>query len=209
MAPGEERETDLIRPLFRFVVGLWTLTGERLGAILAAPSAAGVPAPPLPDSRPERSTPRHVALGLALRALDHARRTPARLGARLARATVPARRLAAPLSRLLARAPGAGRARAQLDLWRTRGQAAVTRLAIDGAREEVEGRAMARAALTTIREQAFASLSESPDLKQVIRDQSEGVAVTAVTELRDRSARADTMAEGAVRRLLGRRPTGG
>ena len=50
----------------------------------------------------------------------------------------------------------------------------------------------------------LARVADSPDLKRVIREQSEGIAVTAVAALRSRSARADGLAEKAVRRLFGR-----
>jgi hypothetical protein len=63
--------------------------------------------------------------------------------------------------------------------------------------------------LTALREKALARVADSPDLKRVIREQSQGIAVTAVTELRNRSARADRLAERAVRRLLGRGETDG
>jgi hypothetical protein len=197
------REGDRGRPLLRFAVGLAVLSGERFAAILATSSTAPVPVTAEPPAPP---TPRHVALGLLLRALDRARGAPARLGARLSPVGRRARRLAPPAARLLGRLPGAARANARLGLWRTRAEAALARWAAEGAREETEGRAVARAALTTIRERALARLTESPDLKQVIREQSEGLAETAVSELRERSARADRLAEGAVRRLLGRRP---
>jgi hypothetical protein len=63
--------------------------------------------------------------------------------------------------------------------------------------------------LIALREAALARVAESPDLKRVIREQSAGIAVTAVTELRNRSARADALAERAVRRLFGRRESDG
>jgi hypothetical protein len=121
-----------------------------------------------------------------------------------------ARRRTAPLARrtfaLARRAPGAAQVGARLDAWRARGEEQVARWAAAGRREATDGRELARGVLTNVRENAFARVSESPDLKRVIREQSEGIAVTAVGELRDRSARADSLAEGAVRRLLGRRP---
>jgi len=193
-------------PLLRFAVGLAALGGERFTAILATSSATAVPTT---RAEPAAPTPRHVALGLLLRVFDRARGAPAQLGGRLSRIGRRARRLGKPLSAMLGRLPGSGRAGTELDRWRRRGQAALARWAVDGAREEAEGRALARAALTTFREQALARVTDSPDLKQVIRDQSQGIAVTAMSELRDRSARADGLAEVAVRRLLGRRPAGG
>jgi hypothetical protein len=59
-------------------------------------------------------------------------------------------------------------------------------------------------ALTVLRENVLARVSESQDLRRVIHEQSAGVAVTAVGELRDRSARADDLAETTIGRLFGR-----
>jgi hypothetical protein len=49
-------------------------------------------------------------------------------------------------------------------------------------------------------------VADSPELKRVIGEQSQGLAATAVNELRERSARADTVAESVLRRLTGRKP---
>jgi hypothetical protein len=121
-----------------------------------------------------------------------------------------ARRRTAPLARrafaLARRAPGASRVTARIDVWRARGEDQLALWAATGRRETADGRSLARGVLTTLRESAFARVSDSPDLKRVIREQSEGIAVTAVGELRERSARADRLAEGVVRRLLGRGP---
>ena len=62
---------------------------------------------------------------------------------------------------------------------------------------------MARDALTVLRENMLARVSESPDVRGAIREQSQGIAVTAMSELRERLARADNLAERTVRRLLG------
>jgi hypothetical protein len=191
--------------VLRFVLGMVALTEERFGAILATSSAVAAPTPELPNVAPAR---RHAALGLLLEALELARLAPPAVRARLSRATAGMRRFAPRLvgtRRLLGRAPGAAALNRGL---RRRWSAAKSRLAawtVAGMREETEARALARAALITMRERAIARVAESPDLKQVIRDQSEGIAVTAVAELRERSAEADALAEGALRRLLGRR----
>jgi len=93
--------------------------------------------------------------------------------------------------------------------WRGRSRAQLASWAAAGQREEAASRAVARKALTALRERALARVADSPDLKRVIREQSEGVAVIAVNELRNRSARADRLAERAVRRLFGRGETDG
>ena len=211
-ASPEGDNTGAVRSFARFALGLAALTRERMSVVLDISSAFPSPdAPPTdapePGSRPKG---RDVAVGLALDAVERASRASQRLRARWSSATGMARRRAAPLARrtfdLARRAPGASRVTARFDAWRARGEDQLARWAAAGRRETADGRSLARGVLTTLRENAFARVSESPDLKRVIREQSEGIAVTAVSELRDRSARADSLAEGAVRRLLGRGP---
>jgi hypothetical protein len=123
--------------------------------------------------------------------------------------TASARRLSAPLARaysLIGWLPGVPRRAAHWRAWRATGERRLARWAAVGRLERDESRAVARAALTMLRETMLARVSESPDLKGVIREQSAGIAVTAVTELRERSAQIDDLAEGAVSRLLGRGP---
>jgi hypothetical protein len=196
---------DPARRLLRVVLGMAALAHQRVGAILATSSAAAAPTPELLDVAPAR---RQAALGLLLEALEIAHRAPPALRARLSRATSGRRRFGPRLTgtrRLLGRAPGAAPLNRGLQRWRSGAKARLAAWTAAGLREETEARALAGAALITIREHAIARVAESPDLKQVIRDQSEGIAVTAVAELRERSAEADGLAEGAIGRLLGRR----
>jgi hypothetical protein len=139
--------------------------------------------------------------------LDRGQRAPALFRACLSRAARSARRFAPSMARarrLARRLPGATRSAAHWHAWHTRQRIQLARWVAVGQREEVASRAVAREALLAMREAAFARVADSPDLKRVIREQSEGIAVTAVAELRSRSARADGLAERAVRRLLGR-----
>lgn len=214
MEAGEAGRPGAGRLLLRFGVGLVGLTRAWAGSLLTAASgAAASEAGASPGDR--QATPlaaRHAALGLLLDLLAGGERTADFLRARLSRGAMPARRLAAPLARvgrLAGRAPGLARAAGRLREWRARGAMKLAGWAMAGRREEAESRALAQAALVTVYQSALGSVAESPTLKRVIREQSEGIAVTAVTELRDRSARADNLAEGAVRRLLGRDWRGG
>lgn len=202
------------RLLLRFGVGLAGLTREGARSLLAAArEAVTAETGATPGDCPETTLGgRHATLGLLLELLDGGARAQALLRARLSRAARPARRLAAPMARvgrLVGRAPGAARAAAQLRGWRARGTLKLVGWAVAGRHEEAESRAFARAALATAYQAALVRVTDSPMLKRVIREQSEGIAVTAVTELRDRSARADSLAEGAVRRLFGRGQRGG
>jgi hypothetical protein len=199
------------RLMVRFAIGMTELTGERVGAVLAACSAVAPPAAPeaLPAGAPLNL--RHAALGLLSDAATGASRVPARVRARWRRLAASTRRQGAPLARLgdvMGRLPGMPSALGHLHRWRDDGQKQLARWAQVGRREEAQSRALAFDALTVLRENMLARVSESPDVKNVIREQSEGIAVTAVSELRERSARADNLAERTVGRFFrgGRNP---
>jgi hypothetical protein len=207
------------RLLFRFAIGLAELAGQGLVTSLrvfeetrqAEDDETGV-------RRRETLPPfraRHVLFGAASA-------VPGWIAARFARRR---RNVAAPpvgpgraarghAYRLLARAPGVDRARRGYLAWRARLAAQigaqVGAWAAVGRREEQKGRALAREALIGYYELAMARIADSPELKQVIGEQSQGLAVSAVTGLRDGSARADDAIETVARRLLRRLPgTGG
>lgn len=196
------------RMLFRFGLGLATLARERMNAVLASSEAAAAGPPPAATA-PEEDAPRaaDAALGFLLGVSELGLRMRPALSTRWAALTSSAHRLAAPVVRaggLVGWLPGVPRRAAELRAWRAREGRRLARWAAAGRRERLESRAVARAALTTLRETVLARISESPDVKRVIHEQSAGVAVTAVGELRERSARVDDLAEGTVGRLLGR-----
>lgn len=195
------------RQLFRFGLGLVTLARERLGTILAASGAAEGASLSVEASFGQRAGAADAALGLVLGVADAGARARPALRARWAGISASARRLSAPLARagvLIGWLPGISRRAVELRAWRAQRERRLARWAAAGRRERDESRAVARAAVTMLRETMLARISESPDLKGVIREQSAGIAVTAVAELRERSARIDDLAEGAVSRLLGR-----
>ena len=192
--------------MFRFVLGMTELTSERVGGVLSACSA--VEAPVALESMAE-GTPlnlRHAVMGLLSDAVGGASRAPALVRARWGRLAASARRRAAPLDRLrglVGRLPGMPRAMGRVRTFRNQGRQRLARWSELGRREEAASRLLAFDALTVLRENMLARISESPDLKSVIREQSEGIAVTAMSELRERSARADNLAERTVGRLFG------
>jgi hypothetical protein len=197
--------------MLRFALGMTELTGERVGAVLAACSAVAAPAAPEPTVAGAPLNLRHAAVGLLSDAVVGASRAPARVRARWGRLAVSARHAGAPfagLGNVVGRLPGVPSALGRLRAWRTEGRNRLARWAEVGRREEAESRALAADALTVLRENILARVSESPDVKSVIREQSEGIAVTAMSELRERSARADNLAERTVGRLFrgGRNP---
>jgi hypothetical protein len=193
------------RLLFRFGVGATELAGERLVAALRTIETLMADADAVADggTEPEAEAElrlRHAVLG-ALAAL------PGWADAAIARgrrASSSAFDVAMRGRGLVFHAPGARRARLRLAELRAAVDARLARWAEEGRREEQAGRAMASVALRALSEEAVAAVAESPELKRVIAEQSEGITVSAVAGLRQRSARADRFAEAVARRLLGR-----
>jgi hypothetical protein len=208
LPPPDVGSPGVARLLLRFSMGLAGLARERIDAILAAPNlTAGTPATVEAGVGHGAFRSFDVALGLVLGAADSGARARPRLRSRWAQVIASARWLSAPLVRacgLIGWLPGVPRRAADLRAWRVREGRRLARWASAGRRERAESRALARAALITARETILARIADSPDVKRVIREQSEGIAVTAVGELRERSAQVDDLAEGAVGRLLGR-----
>ena len=192
--------------MLRFVLGVAELTGKRVGAVLSACTAVAPPAALEPAAAGSPLNVRHAVLGLLSDAVSGVSRTPALARTRWRNMAASTRRRAAPLDRvgkLAARLPGMPRAMSRLRAWRTHGYRQLARWAELGRREQADSRILAFDALTVLRENMLVRVSESPDVRSAIREQSEGIAVTAVGELRERSARADDSAELTVRRLLG------
>jgi len=192
------------RLLLRFALGMTELTGERVAAVLAACSAVASPSPETTAAGAPFNL-RHAALGILSDAAGSVSRAPARARARWRRLATSARQTGAPLAGLgnaVGTLPGMRSALGHLRAWRTNGGKRLARWAEVGRREEAESRALASDALTVLRENMLARVSESPDVKNVIREQSEGIAVTAMGQLRERSARADNLAERTVGRLF-------
>ena len=192
--------------MFRFVLGMTELTNERVGGVLAACSAVETPAALEPMVEGAPLNLRHAVMGLLSDAVGGVSRAPALVRDRWGHLAASARRRAASLDRLrglVGRLPGVPRAMSRLQTFGTQGRQRLTRWAELGRREEAASRLLAFDALTVLRENMLARIAESPDLKSVIREQSEGIAVTAMSELRERSARADNLAERTVGRLFG------
>lgn len=192
--------------MFRFVLGMTELTSERVGGVLSACTAVETPEALAPMAERAPLSLRHAVMGLLSDALAGASRAPALVRARWGLLAASARRRAAPLGglrTLVGRLPGVPSAAGRLRAWRNQGRQRLVRWAELGRREEAASRILAFDALTVLRENMLARVSESPDLKSVIREQSEGIAVTALSELRERSARADNLAERTMGRLFG------
>jgi hypothetical protein len=201
--PGDDLPVG--RLLLRFGVGLAALTGERLLSGLRAISEGRAPeAPPRASVIVPALRPRHALFGACLAAPATLSRAAARLGP----AVRSVGRLARRGRRVIDRLPGRQIAGRRLDAWRARAVLTVHRLAVVGREEEIESRVLAREAVRTIVRNTSGMIADSPELKRVIQEQSQGLAASAVTSLRVRSARADSVVESAARRLFGRRRAG-
>ena len=66
------------------------------------------------------------------------------------------------------------------------------------------GRALAGETIRLATQELVSAVAESPELKRVIAEQSEGLGASAMADLREGSARADTLAERVTRRFLRR-----
>ena len=191
--------------MFRFAHGLAQSGQDRIGAVLSACAAtesvpSEVPIGPHIDVR-------HAALGMLSEALSAAAKAPARARRQWSRVAAATRRRAGRLhsvSKRVRRLPGVPRAGGRLRAWHDSGRRQLARWTELGRREQAASQILARDALNVLRENVIARVSDSSDVKRVIREQSEGVAVHAVAELRDSSARADNFAQQAVGRFLGR-----
>jgi hypothetical protein len=189
------------RLLLRFAIGVAELGGEGLAAALRRFEAERLAAPPAEPPAPVSG--RHVLIGALCDAPDW-------LAHKLhpTRGLMPVRRDQghwARLARLVGRAPGIARATRYAQGLGARGRAQLGRWAALGAREEQAGRDLARRAVGTMFEDAMTRVAGSPELKQVIEEQSQGLTVSAMNELRESSARADRLVESVAGRLLGRR----
>ena len=112
-----------------------------------------------------------------------------------------ARRLALRLA-ALRRVPPLRGALRRTDVWRARAAGSLARLHVAAAHEQLEGRALALRAWRRLVRTAAGELANSPELKRVIREQSQGLAAGAISDVRHRSARADDAVEDLARRAL-------
>ena len=87
-------------------------------------------------------------------------------------------------------------------VWRRLGAGSLARFRVAAGQEQIEGRALALRAWRRLVRTAAGQLANSPEMKQVIREQSQGLAAGAISEMRHRSARADDTAEELARRAL-------
>ncbi len=198
--PSEPQWDEDARLLLRLIVGAVAVSDERGRAALRS-WAREVPtgSPELVESR---HATRHRVVGALTMAPRYATRAAAEArslyGRSIGRALGRVRRLALRTSsgRALASRAMMVRARigAEAALWEAIGQA-----------EETRGRALVEAGVDAVSHFAFQQLVASPELRELVAEQSAGVTERLVATARGYSVEADTRVESAIRRLL-RRP---
>jgi hypothetical protein len=187
------------RLLFRVALGGSALLTEWMGSALRAIDELPAPAEAHPTA--VEAPARSVLIG----ALSSAMRWRPPI-APLETAARDASRAARRGLRLFANVPGASLVRRRYARARDGVASRLGRWAEEGAREERAGRRLAHLAAPVFFELGVARLSDSPELKTVIEEQSQGLAASSVAELRERSEDADRAIERVVRRVL-RRPS--
>jgi hypothetical protein len=203
--PPERTPPTRARLMFSLALGLADLTNERVQSVLAACSAVASPVTIEPAAAGAPVDLGHAALGFLTEAAGRLASAPAAAQRRWRRVSESARAAAGRLDRarkLAGGLPGVSQAIGRFRGWRDRGRDQLGRWAEVGRRQQAQSRVLAFDALTVLRENILARVSDSSDVKDVIREQSQGLAVTAMSELRERSARADALAERTVGRLF-------
>jgi hypothetical protein len=204
-ADRPQAEPGTERVLLRAAVGAVAMVRDRVN--LAAASSRRPGSAREDDAPPPRPKARHVVIGLLASGPALTRRMLRRYAIRLST------RAPTPVDRMWAEAARTRPAR-MFSRWHRAARARLGRVASDlaaiGAAEEREGRVLLTIAMTAAVDQALDLLAVSPQVQQVIREQSVGLTEGAVVEMRKQSARADDLAEAAIRRLLhGRAPPTG
>ncbi|MBN1667813.1 MAG: hypothetical protein JW862_12020 [Anaerolineales bacterium] len=104
------------------------------------------------------------------------------------------------------RLPGYRPVERRLDRLVARGEMEVQRWSQRGAVEIAHSRQLARRAVEATTQAAIDSLTENPEIRELVQTQGIGLAAEVVEEVRERTVSADTLVEGVVRSLLRRLP---
>jgi hypothetical protein len=185
-----DMEPSDARLVFRLVIGTARLGIDSLLAVLRVPNVERE------DGRTDERTHsmEHRLIGFVVEVGGDLARASRSLG------TVYARTLRRWVKRGAATRPG----RAAMRRARRAADAAATKLAhweAVGLAEEAEGRRLAEEVIGAAIHTVFGEVSASPELQDLIAEQSAGLSRTAVRDLRERTAEADRRVESAVSRL--------
>jgi hypothetical protein len=177
---------------------------------LSGSTPAWAPAEPaaveLPPIDPTKLRLRHAVIGALMAAPPRLRSATARTRARAALAWRVAARGARQAAAWL---PSGGAVTGGVARARAAAERRIASWAELGAREEEAGRALARAAVQSVVEGVGAAIADSPELRRVVAEQSAGLTQSTLSQIRDRSERADDTVENFARRVLGRRGRAG
>ena len=75
-----------------------------------------------------------------------------------------------------------------------------------GRREHARGKIIAKRALSELSSSGIAKFADSPEVREMVKAQSTGIAMEAVDDIRQRTAIADRVVEQIARKLIGRKP---
>lgn len=136
--------------------------------------------------------------------------------ANLVRRTSSLVRSEGPLDRLLRRAMSplrfftesrlAAPIRGQWERWVARGEQEAARWIALGREEEAHSRMLAQVAFDKTVDEYIEYLTQNPEVKELVQQQSSGLANEVIEEVRERTVSADTFLEGLARSLLRRFP---
>jgi hypothetical protein len=196
---------DAGRPALALAVGLacWGVDAFRArfrswseSADIGAPPPAG-----LVSFAPLRLRPRALLVGLVVVG-------PPRAAAALRRArsaAEPAIRLAVLCARPAARLPGVRGAVVAGRRLRARAVSALTELAITGEREAARCERFAQVATQEVFDGTLSAFGQAAELREVLVEQSAGIAEETLAEVRQRSEQADARMQALAHSLLPRR----
>ena len=75
-----------------------------------------------------------------------------------------------------------------------------------GRRERARGKIIAKRALSELSSTGISTFAESPEVREMVRSQSTGLAMDVVDDVRQRTEAADQIVERIARKLFGRKP---
>ncbi len=75
-----------------------------------------------------------------------------------------------------------------------------------GRREHARGRMIAKRALSDLSSKGISTFADSPEVREMVKSQSTGIAMDAVNNVRQQTAAADRVVEQIARKLFGRKP---
>lgn len=75
-----------------------------------------------------------------------------------------------------------------------------------GRREHARGRAIAKKALSELASTGISTFADSPEVREMVKSQSTGIAMDAVDTVRQQTEAADLVVERIARKLFGRKP---